>query len=93
MLFKALWKPTSQILSEIFLKPLSPSCQTVTDWLCAKYMLESMVEDLHANDKDGSGDISQKEFKKIIRHARMVLLVNACNLGSFYRLQLCFEHV
>lgn len=31
------------------------------------YMLESMVEDLHANDKDGSGDISQKEFKKIIR--------------------------
>eukprot|EP00435_Cladocopium_sp_Y103_P026760 s1698_g6.t1 len=31
------------------------------------YMLESMVEDLHANDKDGSGDLSQKEFKKIIR--------------------------
>jgi Ca2+-binding EF-hand superfamily protein len=32
-------------------------------------MLESMVEDLHANDKDGSGDISQKEFKKIIRRS------------------------
>ncbi|CAK9093377.1 Cation channel sperm-associated protein 1 (CatSper1) [Durusdinium trenchii] len=31
------------------------------------YMLESMVDDLHANDKDGSGDLSQKEFKKIIR--------------------------
>jgi len=36
------------------------------------YMLESMVEDLHANDKDGSGDISQKEFKKIIRIPALV---------------------
>jgi len=40
----------------------TPSC-------AAEYMLESMVEDLHANDKDGSGDISQKEFKKIIRRS------------------------
>jgi len=36
------------------------------------YMLESMVEDLHANDRDGSGDISQKEFKKIIRIPALV---------------------
>lgn len=27
------------------------------------------MDDLHANDKDGSGDLSQKEFKKIIRTA------------------------
>ena len=38
----------------------------------AEYMLESMVEDLYANDKDGSGDLSQKEFKKIIRSGQLL---------------------
>ena len=47
--------------------------------LTAEYMLESMVEDLHANDKDGSGDISQKEFKKIIRCLRFWEILTTIN--------------
>jgi len=35
-------------------------------------LLESVVEELRANDRDGSGDLSQKEFKKLIRIPSLV---------------------
>lgn len=37
--------------------------------LVTEILLESVVEELRANDRDGSGDLSQKEFKKLIRTA------------------------
>jgi len=44
-------------------------------------LLESIVEELHANDRDGSGDLSQKEFKKLIRIPSLVKKLGLLGIG------------
>ncbi|OLQ00973.1 Cation channel sperm-associated protein 1 [Symbiodinium microadriaticum] len=44
-------------------------------------LLESVVEELHANDRDGSGDLSQKEFKKMIRIPSLVKKLGLLGIG------------
>ncbi|CAE7615776.1 Catsper1 [Symbiodinium natans] len=44
-------------------------------------LLESVVEELHANDRDGSGDLSLKEFKKMIRIPSLIKKLGLLGIG------------